>query len=94
MSILARPTVVFAIVFCCFAVLVPRVFLPLFRSKTSTPSQNIDESKLFSNCNKLINALLDLDFRRPSPPIPRSDHADPVEHIPVCFILHLKLFFK
>ncbi|UJR35556.1 hypothetical protein I4U23_028309 [Adineta vaga] len=37
MSLLARPSVVFAIVFGCFAVLIPRVFLPLFRSRQSAP---------------------------------------------------------
>lgn len=43
MSILTRPSVVFAIVFCCFAVLIPRVFLPLFRSKPAVPTHNYDE---------------------------------------------------
>ncbi len=46
MSILTRPTVVFAIVFACFAVLIPRIFLPLFRTKTSGPGNNFDDRKL------------------------------------------------
>ena len=46
MSILTRPTVVFAIVFACFAVLIPRIFLPLFRTKPSVPSNNFDDRKL------------------------------------------------
>jgi len=48
MSILTRPSVVLAIVFGCFAVLIPRVFLPLFRTKTSVPSHNYDNGKLIS----------------------------------------------
>jgi len=43
MSLLSRPTVVFAIVVGCFAVLIPRVFLPFFRSKPTTSSQHFDE---------------------------------------------------
>ncbi|CAF1326549.1 unnamed protein product [Adineta steineri] len=43
MSLLTRPSVVFAIVFGCFAVLVPRVFIPLFRSKPSTPANQVDD---------------------------------------------------
>lgn len=43
MSILARPSVVFAIVFGCFAVLLPRIFIPLFRSKPATPAHNFDD---------------------------------------------------
>ncbi|CAF3389619.1 unnamed protein product [Rotaria sp. Silwood1] len=66
MSLLTRPSVVFAIVFGCFAVLVPRVFLPLFRSKPSvSPSHNVDER-----------------FRRPPPAMARNEHGDNIEHIP------------
>ncbi|CAF0847975.1 unnamed protein product [Adineta ricciae] len=43
MSLLARPSVIFAIVFGCFAVLIPRIFLPLLRSKPSTPVHNFDD---------------------------------------------------
>lgn len=45
MSLFARPSIAFAIVFGCFAVLVPRVFLPLFRPKPSPPSRHIDDRK-------------------------------------------------
>jgi len=47
MSLLTRPSVVFAIVFGCFAVLIPRIFLPLFRSKPSVPSPNFDDRKAY-----------------------------------------------
>lgn len=43
MSLLSRPSVVFAIVFACFAVLIPRVFLPLFRTKPATPANHVDD---------------------------------------------------
>ncbi|UJR10403.1 hypothetical protein I4U23_014606 [Adineta vaga] len=43
MSFLTRPSVVFAIVFGCFAVLIPRIFIPLFRTKPSASSQNFDD---------------------------------------------------
>jgi hypothetical protein len=46
MSLLTRPGVVFAIVFGCFAVLIPRIFLPLFRSKPPVPSPNFDDRKI------------------------------------------------
>ena len=46
MSLFTRPSVVFAIVFGCFAVLIPRIFLPLFRSKP-TPSHHIDDRKYY-----------------------------------------------
>lgn len=46
MSLLTRPSVVFAIVFGCFAILIPRIFVPLFRSKPAqTPSYDFDERK-------------------------------------------------
>lgn len=43
MSLLTRPSVIFAIVFGCFAVLVPRIFLPLIRSKPPVPTHNYDD---------------------------------------------------
>ncbi|CAF1359304.1 unnamed protein product [Adineta steineri] len=43
MSFLTRPSVAFAIVFGCFAVLVPRIFLPLLRSQSSVPSHNMND---------------------------------------------------
>lgn len=43
MSLLTRPSVVFAIVVACFAVLIPRVFLPLFRTKP--PATQLDDRK-------------------------------------------------
>ena len=43
MSILSRPSVVFAIVIGCFAVLVPKVFLPLLRGKPSTVDHQVND---------------------------------------------------
>ncbi len=92
MSILTRPTVVFAIVFACFAVLIPRIFLPLFRTKTSAPSNNFDDRKLLLNGNIPNKSFLYTDFRRPSPPMSHNENADTIQHIPVRFISHLKNF--
>jgi hypothetical protein len=44
MSLFARPSVVCAIIFGCFAVLIPRIFLPLLRSKSS---HHIDDREYF-----------------------------------------------
>ncbi|CAF3314969.1 unnamed protein product [Rotaria socialis] len=65
MSLLTRPSVVFAIVFGCFAVLVPRIFLPLFRSKPAVSQlHDFDES-----------------FQRPTPVVPNNENSDSIEHI-------------
>jgi hypothetical protein len=47
MSLFARPSVTFAIVFGCFAVLVPRVFLPYFRPRASPPPHHIDDRQYY-----------------------------------------------
>ncbi len=39
---------------------------------------------IISIYNKL-NHLFIIDFRRPAPPMPRSDNDDTIEHIPVRF---------
>jgi hypothetical protein len=84
MSLLARPTVVFAIVFGCFAVLIPRVFLPLFRSKSSASNPNMDDRMLLVLvCSSSSIYIYSLDFRRTFPPVTRNDHSDHVEHVPV-----------
>jgi hypothetical protein len=91
MSILARPSVVFAIVFACFAVLIPKVFLPIFRSKPTAPSHNnFDDRKLVIHSN--IFNFFSKDFRRPHPAMARTDNGDTIEHIPVGFIQYLKTF--
>ncbi len=92
MSILSRPTVVFAIVFACFAVLIPRIFLPLFRTKPSAPSNQFDDRKLFFKKNALNQLFVYTDFRRPHPPMAHSDNGDQVQHIPVRFNSYLKTF--
>jgi hypothetical protein len=82
MSLFTRPSIVCAIIFGCFAVLIPRVFLPFFRPR---PSHNIDDREyFFFNYNKL-NYLSIEDFRRPLSPMSRNDPNDIIEPIPVCF---------
>ncbi|CAF0865644.1 unnamed protein product [Adineta ricciae] len=64
---LTRPSVVFAIVFGCFAVLIPRVFVPLFRPRQSAP----------------VHQQYEHFRRQSSPPtesIPRNDNDDNREH--------------
>ena len=96
MSFLARPTVVFAIVFGCFAVLIPRVFLPIFRSKSSTTAPNYDDRKLRFPLSPISDLLINLsiDFRRPPSPVIRNDPADHVEQIPVRFFIWSRLMLS
>jgi hypothetical protein len=56
MSFFARPTVVGAILFGCFAVIIPRIFLPFFRPK---PSHHVDdrEYSYLINANSIIDPL-------------------------------------
>lgn len=88
MSMLARPSVVFAIVFGCFAVLIPRVFVPLFRPRQSAPVHQQYERKRFPINKSKYHHSLPTDFRQPSSPpttsIPRNDNDDHREHAPVC----------
>jgi len=80
MSFLIRPTVVFAIIFGCFAALIPRILFPLFRSKSSSsPSTNSYENFRLSpvplspvdTSNKVENDLHSLD-------LPTDDKIEPV----------------
>ncbi|CAF3386568.1 unnamed protein product [Rotaria sp. Silwood1] len=43
MSLFARPNIFVAIIFGCFAVLIPRFFLPLFRSRSLSSTAHIDD---------------------------------------------------
>jgi hypothetical protein len=87
MSLLSRPSVVFGIVIGCFAVLIPRVFIPIFRSKPSSlPSHNIDDRKYFPKLDTLINSFLYKDLRRPASSMFQNENGDTIEHIQVCFI--------
>jgi hypothetical protein len=81
MSLLSRPSVVFGIVIGCFAVLIPRVFIPIFRSK---PSHNIDDRKCFPKLDRLISSFLYKDFRRPASSMFQNENGDTIEHIQVC----------
>ena len=87
MSMLTRPSVVFAIVFGCFAVLIPRVFVPLFRPRQSAPVHQQHDRKSFPINRSKYHRWLSTDFRRPSPPptesIPRNDNNDNREHASV-----------
>jgi hypothetical protein len=94
MSVLTRPSVVFAIVFACFAVLIPKVFLPLFRPKPPTPSHHFDDRRFFSNSSTLKSSLLYKGFRRPHPPPPRAENGDAIEHIPVRFFSTFEIVDK
>lgn len=85
MSLLTRPSVVFAIVFGCFAVLIPRVFLPLFRTKPQTPSHNFDDRRKFSSVKFICRCTFHLGFRRSAHPMHHDDNTDHIQHIPVCY---------
>ena len=80
MSFLIRPTVVFAIIFGCFAALIPRILFPLFRSKSSSsPSTNSYESEFDREFSiETSTSNLFVDFRLS--PVPLS----PVDTSNVC----------
>jgi len=94
MSLLTRPSVVFAIVFGCFAVLIPRVFLPLFRTKPQTPSHNFDDRRKFSSVKFICRCTFHLGFRRSAHPMHHDDNTDHIQHIPVCYYSLCSIKFK